>query len=417
VLFFGGKNKKARRQARDWWELARKVENYRGDLLEPSQLAELVAAREVLGEKLKDKAAGPAEWEAATKQLEPVLKKYGATFYPRHWWADNCETILVAAIVVIGIRTFFLQPFKIPTNSMHPTYHGRTAEVYVDEAPPNPLLKIPRLLLFGASTKSFVAPRDGEVYIPLVGPQQVPGRNFFVLPTTKARWSLFVGRERVTVDVPADFDMRLVYKELLGIEEESDLFPQLAQRPRVMLPGGVPAVATGIQAEAGETFVAFDILTGDNLVVDRMSYHFRRPAVGEPFVFRTNDIPGISPEERNQYYIKRLVGTPGDTLSIRPPELWRNGEPITGADAFTANAEQEERYRGYTYAGPTEGYANPFFSGRGELEVPEEKYFVMGDNSPNSADGRMWGLVPEQQAIGRALFIYYPFTGRWGPSE
>ena len=424
VLFFGGKHRKARRRARDWWELARKVENYRGDLLEPAQRTALVTAREELGRLLRDQTATPQDWEGATQGLEAELKKHGGTFYPRHWWADNAEMILVAAIVAIGIRTFFLQPFKIPTNSMHPSYFGRTAEVFAAGEAPGLPLQVVRFLAFGATRKTLTTEQGGELILPdpRFSAQRVPGRGIRSLGRRSAaipqlRYTFVVGGEAVSVDVPIDFDMRLVYKDLLGLASENDVFDYFDSRPRILLGQGIPAIRTGQSFAPGEAFLEFDILTGDNLVVDRFSYHFWRPQAGDPFVFRTNDIPRISEGERDQYYIKRLVGTPGDTLTIQEPALWRNGAPIEGAPAFAANAAQRDGFRGYTYAAATGGYPTPFFSGCGNQEIPPESYFVMGDNSPNSADSRMWGFVPEQQAIGRALFIYYPFTTRWGPSD
>jgi signal peptidase I len=48
------------------------------------------------------------------------------------------------------------------------------------------------------------------------------------------------------------------------------------------------------------------------------------------------------------------------------------------------------------------------------IEVPKDSYFAMGDNSPNSYDSRGWGFVPKGEVIGKAVFILYPFTRRWG---
>ena len=56
--------------------------------------------------------------------------------------------------------------------------------------------------------------------------------------------------------------------------------------------------------------------------------------------------------------------------------------------------------------------------GKGEtLKVPESSFLALGDNSYNSLDGRFWGYVPAKDAMGRPLFIYYPFTKRWGPAR
>jgi signal peptidase I len=150
----------------------------------------------------------------------------------------------------------------------------------------------------------------------------------------------------------------------------------------------------------------FDILTGDQLFVDRMSYHFVRPKVGQGFVFRTGQIPGIG---QDQYYIKRLVGVPGDTLEIKNYTLFRNGEPITGSSAFDKNARRADNYV---------GYRNERDLSAGQvMTVPADSFAALGDNSANSEDSRFWGYIPAREAIGRPLFIYYPFTSRWGPAR
>ena len=51
------------------------------------------------------------------------------------------------------------------------------------------------------------------------------------------------------------------------------------------------------------------------------------------------------------------------------------------------------------------------------MHVPESSYLALGDNSMNSFDGRFWGFVPAKDVVGRPLFIYYPFTRRWGPAK
>jgi len=166
--------------------------------------------------------------------------------------------------------------------------------------------------------------------------------------------------------------------------------------------------------------LAFDILTGDQLFVDRFSYHFVRPQVGQGFVFRTDNIDspymkdGRTLEQIQQYYIKRLVGVPGDTLEVREPALFRNGQPITGSVAFDANAHRLGEYGGYSNSIVNDpGYLKP-----GEqMKVPPHKFFAMGDNSANSQDGRYWGFVPAKDVVGRPLFVYFPFTRHWGPAK
>ena len=174
-------------------------------------------------------------------------------------------------------------------------------------------------------------------------------------------------------------------------------------------------VPTGKKVRQGEDILSFDILTGDLLFVDRLSYNFVQPKIGSGFVFKTEHIthPEMQDAAGNQirqYYVKRLVGAPGDTLEIRAPALYRNGQPIEGSEAFGKNARREGLYPGYTNAGG--------FLGDGTvLTVPEHEYFAMGDNSPRSKDSRMWGFIPEKDVVGRPLFIYYPLTKRWGPAK
>ena len=169
-------------------------------------------------------------------------------------------------------------------------------------------------------------------------------------------------------------------------------------------------VSTGKTFQKGERLLSFDILTGDQLFVDRMSYHFSEPKVGQGFVFRTRNIKGVEREGKytDKYYIKRLVGVPGDTLEVKEPALYRNGKEIEGSAAFGKNAQREGLYRGYVNierldAGKT-------------VTIPEDSFFAMGDNSSDSLDSRYWGTVPGKDVIGKPLFIYYPFTRRWGPA-
>jgi signal peptidase I len=78
-------------------------------------------------------------------------------------------------------------------------------------------------------------------------------------------------------------------------------------------------------------------------------------------------------------------------------------------EAFERNARQEGAYG---------GYINEHLMAEGrQMRVPVDSYVALGDNSANSADSRYWGFVPDRSVIGKALFIYYPFTQRWGVSE
>ena len=175
----------------------------------------------------------------------------------------------------------------------------------------------------------------------------------------------------------------------------------------------VHRVPLGKRVHAGDPVMRFDLLTGDQLFVDRFSYHFVRPTVGQGFVFRTGHIPGIGSD---QYFIKRLIGTPGDRIEIREPALFRNGAPITGSETFEWNARRVSPYGGYVNATREDSRYTYLFKGE-PVTIPPNVYLALGDNSRNSLDGRFWGFVPAKDVVGRPLFIYYPFTRRWGTAR
>ncbi len=419
---------RARRDATNWLEVADKVYHYRRDLLPEAELAELNQRRAELKAKIKAKVDA-AQLKLAVEALEQTLHRTGGRVYPKGTLADNVEFFLAAAIVILGIRAFFVQPFKIPTNSMWPTYFGMKHEVFVDpQDAPGPVARVLRLAAFGATRREVVAPVDGELRIPfdpresrIVVPYAlVPGRKWLVVPTTLREYTLFVGEAPVRVRVPGDFDFdTLVMETYLDgpyrgretlealrkagrVEEAVIALNDRGQRKsmRTLMLG------TGRKVQRTQIALSFDVLTGDQLFVDRFSYNFFRPEVGQGFVFRTGNIAGIG---QDQYYIKRLVGTPGDTLEVKEPVLYRNGAPITGAEAFDLNANRTGLYRGYQAGG--------LLAGGQKVTVADGQFFALGDNSYNSADGRVWGFVPAKDAIGRPLFIYYPFTRRWGPAR
>lgn len=408
-----------RRNAEGWLRLAEKVYHYRKDLLKEKELQELVSASTHLQESLRRKEEAP-KLRLAAERMEDALRKYGGPYYRRSGWNENIEVLLVAAILAIGIRTYFVQPFKIPTNSMWPTYYGMTHEVFVEpEERPGPLAGAVRRVALGARRYSVEAPAGGEVRIEIQRREDgrvgilpiglVPSRTWFIFPAQAYQFRLFVDETPVTFDVPIDFQVEGVLQEAF-FSNTSD-FEQAIQRELQRHGGraGTILVGTGKQVQPGDTVLEFDILTGDQLFVDRMSYHFVRPKIGDGFVFRTGGIPGLrrpdgTPEDK--YYIKRLVGGPGDELEIRPPVLLRNGEPIDSRPVFKKIHAQEGKYTGYV----NEGILAP---GRTAI-VPESHFFALGDNSANSLDGRSFGFVPESEVVGRSLFIYYPFTSRWG---
>ena len=283
-----------------------------------------------------------------------------------------------------------------------------------------------RFLAFGARPHRLDAPADGEVLIPIGGAESrgyvhseiVDGFSWLVIPAKLRECTLFVDDEPVKVRVPLDFDLDwLVYNAFFsagGSYVPENFRTQIREKidsrnfdVRVVDGEKLFCIKTGRHMRAGDRVLSFDVMTGDQLFVDRISYHFMRPPVGSGLVFRTGNIEGLKHEDGDQYFVKRLVGGPGDTLEIKDFALYRNGSPIAGAAVFEKNARRQGDYVGYRNVG---GLAD----GR-TMTVPPHAFLGLGDNSANSKDGRYWGFVPEKDVIGRPLFIYYPFTRRWGP--
>ena len=425
---FSSPEKKMRENAANWLELAEKVWHFRRDQLNAAESAELLERTEVVRLQVKERV--PAEkLKLSLESLEDVLRRAGGAVYPKSALVENVEFFLVAAIVILGIRTYFVQPFKIPTNSMWPTYNGMTPEIFAKPAEePGVAAEAVRAVAFGAWPHRLDAAADGEVLVPIGGSENrglthcriVPGKSWLVLPTKLREYTLLVGDQPTRVRVPLDFDFDWVIASAFFLKSDSYNQRKLITAIERKLQAGefetrivdgerVRCIRTGLRVKRGERILSFDELTGDQLFVDRMSYHFVRPEVGSGFVFRTGHIPSLVEEYGDQYFVKRLVGVPGDTLEVKGTGLVRNGAPITGADTFDANAHQRGKYPGYVAMG--------LLAPGAKVEVGAQKFFAMGDNSPNSQDGRYWGTVPGKDVVGRPIFVYFPFTRHWGPAR
>jgi signal peptidase I len=115
------------------------------------------------------------------------------------------------------------------------------------------------------------------------------------------------------------------------------------------------------------------------LLVNRVAYKLGSPHVGDIIVFHA---PGVSGED----YIKRLIGLPGDTVMVSDGVVYVNGQALYEP-----------------YIADTPNY-------NGTWEVPEGQLFVLGDNRNNSSDSHLWGFVPEEDVVGKALLIYWPIN-------
>lgn len=161
---------------------------------------------------------------------------------------------------------------------------------------------------------------------------------------------------------------------------------------------------------------------GDFIVVSKFSYGLRMPVwgntlvpIGEPV---RGDIMVFFPPEDPRYFIKRVIGLPGDQITYRDRQLRVNGEEIQLNIDEKQRIESgkvfvEEEFENTTatiqwQAGKSSKTGQPMiYAGpEGEWSVPEGHYFMMGDNRANSADSRIWGFVPEKNIVGKATAIW-----------
>lgn len=395
---------KYRKEAQIVLRAARKLLRYRCDILPEAQIVGLregitrlqVALRQRSGEDIRKETA----------KLHGLFDA-AAPAPPLAGLRENTEVILVALVIALGVRAYFLQPFKIPTGSMQPTLYGVTGK-RMAEPPPSWPVRVAEFALRGRTYVDVVADQDEEI----LKMKEVSGINLF--GAINLDLPFFTSTDIVTQHRSFRIPMPMAL-----LESEFGLRPKLTfdpstgywreNRALITLKDGQPAAMPHTTIKAGQPIVRGYADTGDQLFVDKFTYNFIRPAAGDVFVFKTTGIRGIqAPGQPSQYYIKRLAGTAGDTLRIAAPELYINGA-VPKLGVFRRVMSCKDGYRGYSnpaaalLSGPEDVY-----------RVPQKSYFALGDNSYNSRDSRYFGPVPEQNVVGRGLNVYWPFLGRWG---
>jgi len=161
-----------------------------------------------------------------------------------------------------------------------------------------------------------------------------------------------------------------------------------------------------------------NLLVGDHLIVDRLAYappgRLSRHLLPYLPVKRGDIIVFRYPLNIKEDYIKRVIGVPGDRIKLVNKQVYLNGRKLDEAYKFHKTAYVDP-YRDNFPAAPnvvlppsaTDMLANHVVNG--EVVVPPDHYFAMGDNRDNSADSRYWGFVPSQNIKGKPLIIYWSY--------
>lgn len=334
---------------------------------------------------LKAKTAGiSADAPDAIEQARKLGSEFKRIVPPGKFamLAEYADVLAVAVVVAFGIRAVFFQPFKIPTSSMQPTLFGIhyiKDNKTIDNCPA--FLRYP---LFSARKASLEVKESG-----LYDPSTIQAyTKWMIMDYT----SFMIGN--VSYTLPGAPTNVFTY---LKFNPE---YPKKMTKGQVLCDGWLSL--------------------GDHLFVDRWSMHLTGLNRGDVVVFNTEGV-GPNGHLNGYYYIKRLAGMPGDTLQIRNNKLYVMPK---GTDKFRPVNELSDKFNKlYSNQGGYHGHHNKFYNGRPAnylgspdeiLEVPEDCYVMLGDNSLFSSDSRDWGLVPRHNIVGRAMFVFWPFSRRWG---
>lgn len=361
------------REAAEAHKHVRRMLNAQRDLLAPNAV-DAVNSSLADTQRTIDSDADKAAIKKQVEELEATANKYLRP-YPNSGWRENVEVFLVAIAVAMAIRTFFVQPFKIPTGSMQPTLYGVTTDNYRND----PTVKFP------TGWNKFVdAVVRGTFYHHKVAEEDIE-----LLEIRHKQVARFINKHDLIVRTGSGG-----LKTIPIWFSPDERFAEWAKlRP-------------GLSFRKGEDIFKLKEVTGDHLFVDRLTYNFRRPERGEIVVFATAGIQGL---DQNQFYIKRLVGLGGETIRLGPERhAYING---TRLDASTPRFEN---LYSFDPSKPPESdkYSGHFFPKEVEYDIRPEHYFVMGDNTMNSLDSRAWGDFPRENVIGKSFFVYWPISNR-----
>ena len=303
---------------------------------------------------------------------------------PRHKIRENVEVLFVAIGAAMAIRAYIFQPFKIPTGSMQPTLYGITIrQTEPGEADHLPA-RVARFFWKGEVYLSHNTIFDRMAQFIAVG----KGYN------ATSRADGYIRTHQTVQGVALD------YRDNFDSEQTVTIF--VGNTPHVVSRQLVGLCRFGQHIKRGESLLHGVAKAGDYILVNRMKYNFFPPKRGDIVVFDAEEATG-----KPAYYIKRMVGLPGETISVDPPYLNVNGEKPT--DERFAKLFHNDKYNGYVY-GTYAANLHPLIGKSGDsIELADDEYLFFGDNTKNSLDGRYFGGVKRERLLGSAFFVGLPF--------
>ncbi len=376
----------------------RRLLRWQRDLLDEKDIARAQAALEKVelawtaggqGDELQDALRELDECVEATLS-DPSLNK------PRECF----EILTLALLLILALRTFLVQPMAIPSGSMQPTLYGVTVTDLRSSAakvPESWSEELWQWLVYGKRYFHVVAKGPGKIE-QIMEPE--PILSFLDLPRLRKQ-RFRVGEHTYTLWFV------------------TDNLPPIVKVPTsrlVFLYGGAKA---DYSYQTGEDILRVLVTGGDHILVDRLTYNFRKPRRGEIIVFLASHISGL---QDGVHYIKRLVGLGGERIRIGNDRHLRvNGRRLDEKTPFFEQvygglgAPADSRYSGHLNdlgaqaLGMGRGsIASKFPNERMEFVVRPRHYLVMGDNTVSSYDGRKFGDFAQELVVGRQIGAYWP---------
>jgi signal peptidase I len=298
-----------------------------------------------------------------------------------YWFREWIEPIVIAFILAFFIRMFFVQAFKIPTGSMRMT-----------------LLEGDRILV-NKLIYRFREPERGDVIV-----FKYPGISFFQMKEFTSPQQMVdlynaiaekAGMETMSFE---GYPVTIILQKLNTLFNSSVPFALLANHiPEEDRSKEMRSLIARLEKRFA---VPFDQWTEE--IMDEINLNSRgkrlKRLVLETLFARECPVSEYK-KDRKRDFIKRLIGTEGETVEIRNHDIYINGKMVTDHKKIRENHYYNVQDWEYGQAGM-------------QITVPDNSFFVLGDNSSSSSDSRNWGFVDKDDLLGKAFFIYWP-PKRW----
>jgi len=204
-------------------------------------------------------------------------------------------------------------------------------------------------------------------------------------------------------------------------EKKSETAMEFIASMAVVLVVGLFIITFALQAfEIPSSSMEQTLLIGDHVFVDRARLAPASKWLSALFPYRTlqrgDIVVFISPSQPGVYVVKRVIGIPGDRIQLKNRVVFRNGKELS--EPYVQHIDEYNPYRDEFPSVPPGqgGEVSPEWAltmeshvQNGEIVVPPDSYFGMGDNRDVSLDSRYWGFIPKENVVGTPMFIYWSF--------